>query len=400
MNHDGREAVARGGDGARRHDAGNGAREAREQRNEGAAGQSHPSHEPVEHEGGARQIARILERQDEEEQDQDLRQEHEHAAGAGDDAIEQQAAERSLRQHTAERGVEPLNAGVDQVLRCLGPAEHRLEHEKQHHREQRGTCDGVEHHGVEARQHPQPGRHAIAGFVQHAAHFALRGLDVGGARGRRRLDAERSSPFKGRRREAIGIERLDERALAARAYGHRRDHRYSERALERRTIERVAALRGEVAHVERHDHRPPEPLELQHQTEAEAQVRRIDHAHEEIRRGLGRVPAQHHVAGDGLIERRGLEAIGARQIDDAEAASGARTREAPFLALDRDAGVVGDFLAAARQAVEEGGLAAVRNADQGETELRRGQRRSRGGAHRCSSIQILCASRRRSASVV
>ena len=51
----------------------------------------------VEQEGGARQVAGILEREDEEEQDQDLRQEHEHAAGAGDHAVDQQAAQRPCR---------------------------------------------------------------------------------------------------------------------------------------------------------------------------------------------------------------------------------------------------------------------------------------------------------------
>ena len=50
--HDGREPVARGGNGARRHDAGDRTREAREQRNKGAPGESDASHEAIEHERG------------------------------------------------------------------------------------------------------------------------------------------------------------------------------------------------------------------------------------------------------------------------------------------------------------------------------------------------------------
>src|SRR4029077_17960015 len=92
-------------------------------------------------------------------------------------------------------------------------------------------------------------------------------------------------------------------------------------------------------------------------------------------------------------------------VDDAEAAPGERTDEAAFLALDGDARVVGDFLAAAGETIEECGLAAIRHADQGETQKRRGQCRGRGGVHgvgvrRDSSTQTPCASRRRSARVV
>ena len=56
-----------------------------------------PAHQVVQQERGARQVARIFEQQDEEEEDQDLRQEHQHAAGAGDHAVHQQAAQRARR---------------------------------------------------------------------------------------------------------------------------------------------------------------------------------------------------------------------------------------------------------------------------------------------------------------
>src|SRR5205814_9499214 len=97
------------------------------------------------------------------------------------------------------------------------------------------------------------------------------------------------------------------------------------------------------------------------------------------------VPAEHDVAGDGLIECRRLEAVGAGQVDDAEDTAAARTDQSAFLAFDRDARVIGHLLAAARQTVEERSLAAVGDADEREGDVRRGQRRGRGGVHRCSS---------------
>jgi hypothetical protein len=60
--------------------------------------QAHAAHQPVEQEGRARQVARFFEHQDEEEQDHDLRQEDQHAAGAGDHAVDQQAAQPALGQ--------------------------------------------------------------------------------------------------------------------------------------------------------------------------------------------------------------------------------------------------------------------------------------------------------------
>src|SRR5215831_16661083 len=121
--------------------------------------------------------------------------------------------------------------------------------------------------------------------------------------------------------------------------------------------------------------------------------------------------AEHDIARDRLIEGRWLETVGTRQVDHAESAPRARTDEPSFLALDRYARIVGDFLAAARETIEKCGLTAVRDADQGETQLRRGHRRGRvhgvgpvsGYALEpgwCNSTHTLCASRRRSASVV
>src|SRR5207244_3718160 len=73
-----------------------------------------------------------------------------------------------------------------------------------------------------------------------------------------------------------------------------------------------------------------------------------------------------------------------------------------FLALDGDPRVVRDFLPAAGKTVEEGGLPAIGDADQGEAEH---LRRLGGGIHGrraggASSTQTVSTSRRRRARVV
>ena len=61
---------------------------------------------------------------------------------------------------------------------------------------------------------------------------------------------------------------------------------------------------------------------------------------------------------DGLVKAGRVQAVGARQIEDADRAAGGGRKYA-FLALDGHAGIVGHLLAAAGQAVEQRGLAAV-----------------------------------------
>ena len=73
---DGGQPVALVVDHPRRHDAGDRAGEARQQRDEGAAVQAGAAHDAVHQERGARHVAEVFQQQDEEEQDQDLRQEH------------------------------------------------------------------------------------------------------------------------------------------------------------------------------------------------------------------------------------------------------------------------------------------------------------------------------------
>ena len=70
----------------------------------------------------------------------------------------------------------------------------------------------------------------------------------------------------------------------------------------------------------------------------------------------------------------GLEAVGARQIENAQRASVGGGAFA-FAAFDGDARVVSDLLAAAGEAVEECGLAAIGDADQRDAQWRSGNER-------------------------
>jgi hypothetical protein len=121
---------------------------------------------------------------------------------------------------------------------------------------------------------------------------------------------------------------------------------------------------GHVDHVQRQHHRQAQALDFQHQAQVQAQIGGVDHAHHHVRRRLALAQAGHHVARDFLVRRVGRQAVGARQIQHAEAVAGAGGERA-FLALDGHAGVVGHLLARAGQAVEQRGLAAVRIAQQG-----------------------------------
>ncbi len=93
--------------------------------------------------------------------------------------------------------------------------------------------------------------------------------------------------------------------------------------------------------------------------------------------------AAEHVDGDARIFRVGRERIDAGQIDEGEVVAAHAGHESHAL-LDGDAGVVGDFLAQAGEAVEERGLAGVGRADEDNgTETPRG---GGEGRFKCRSL--------------
>src|ERR1700759_1564732 len=85
------------------------------------------------------------------------------------------------------------------------------------------------------------------------------------------------------------------------------------------------------------------------------------------------MPAQDDIAGNGLVEASGLEAVSAREVDDAEKSSRAGADQPAFLALHSHAGIVRNLLATAGQTVEEGCLTAVRHPDQRQGRTRIGR---------------------------
>ena len=134
------------------------------------------------------------------------------------------------------------------------------------------------------------------------------------------------------------------------------------------TVESIAATACEVAHVQRKNHRHPKPLDVEHQTQRQREVRGVGDQDDHLRAGFRAEPTQHGVAGDRFIECRGLQAVGARQVDH-EVAALRRADETAFLALDGDARIVRDLLTAAGQAIEKCGLAAVRQTHQRNTQV-------------------------------
>ncbi len=84
----------------------------------------------------------------------------------------------------------------------------------------------------------------------------------------------------------------------------------------------------------------------------------IGHAHQQLRGWLTRAAACHDVAGHGFIQALRVQAVSAWQIQYAHLPT-AGCGELAFFALNRYAGVVGYFLARARQDVEQRGFAAI-----------------------------------------
>ena len=134
---DGDEAVLAVLDGARGHDAGDGAGKRAEHRDEGFAVQADLRHQPIHDEGGARHVAGVLENPEEEEEDENLRQEDDDAADAGDDAVGEQAVQVAVRHLAFTQSASARVAGVDPIHRILRDGEDAEKHQRHHRRGRR-----------------------------------------------------------------------------------------------------------------------------------------------------------------------------------------------------------------------------------------------------------------------
>ena len=222
----------------------------------------------------------------------------------------------------------------------------------------------MQHDGIDAVAHGMRAAFVLDHRVEDAPHFALGCFDARNIAGR---DVHVQS--LGWRDVFHRVELRDQRAGAARLDGDRFDHRYAELLAQFFHVDDEAALLRDVHHVEDQHGGTLQPRHFQHQAEVEAQIGGVGHQHDDVRHARIAATAEEHVAGNRFVRRHRVEAVRAGQIDDLIGASRGGT-EVTFLALDGDAGVVGDFLAGPGEAVEESSLAAVRIADQRKPQRR------------------------------
>ncbi len=152
------EAVAFGVEGARPHDSRHRAPEADHHRHETLSGKSHPSHEAVHDEGGARHVTGVLERGKGEEHCEDDGNEGRHRLDAGADAAREDRHEpvrrgdrpqdraEALHENRSKEDIEEVDEGV---------AHHHREPEHQvHDCEEDGNAEEpVHHHAVDEIGH-------------------------------------------------------------------------------------------------------------------------------------------------------------------------------------------------------------------------------------------------------
>ena len=145
--------------------------------------------------------------------------------------------------------------------------------------------------------------------------------------------------------------------------GHCSDDRHPERRRQGGRVQHQAAPGRQVSHVQHDDAGQAQALDRQHQAQIAAQIGCVEHADDQVRALFAAGTTGQYIAGDSLIGRAGMQAVGAWQIEQAQRLA-CSAEQTPFLAFDGHAGVVGDLLVAAGQAIEKGGLAAVRVAHQ------------------------------------
>src|SRR5581483_3828704 len=116
-------------DGARGHDAGDGAGEGTEHGDEALAMQADLAHEAIHEKRGARHVPGVLEQADEKEEEQNLGQKYDHGADTGDDTVHQKTAKITRGNLAGDKAADPMHECLDSVHRHLGEGEDALEHD-------------------------------------------------------------------------------------------------------------------------------------------------------------------------------------------------------------------------------------------------------------------------------
>src|SRR5204862_7317813 len=117
-------------------------------------------------------------------------------------------------------------------------------------------------------------------------------------------------PLRGSRQPTFADHRVDageEIVCAAPADGDRRHDRYAELCGQPIDVDLKPAMAGDVEHVEREDHRPADPLQLEREAQSDPEIGPVGDAHEKAWSGLAFEPPQHDIAGYDLVEAAGAQ---------------------------------------------------------------------------------------------
>ncbi len=93
------------------------------------------------------------------------------------------------------------------------------------------------------------------------------------------------------------------------------DHRNAKLGLEPLGIELKPVALGEIDHVESDDRRQAKLDQLEREAEVVVEVRRVDDDDQRVGLPLALLLAEEHVARDRFVGARGIEAVGAGQVD-------------------------------------------------------------------------------------
>jgi hypothetical protein len=167
----------------------------------------------------------------------------------------------------------------------------------------------------------------------------------------------------------LGDQRLDPLPPVA----DRLHDRCPQQLREHAAVDLQAPVGGQVRLVERQQQRGPQLQQLRGEVQVPFEVRGVHDVDDHV--GL---PLHNELAGDDLFLRVGGQAVRARQVDDLHVP--VAVADEAGLDLDGDAGIVAHVLAGAGEGVEQGRLAGVGIAGEGD-----GQSLAVGGSHKGSS---------------
>ncbi len=143
------------------------------------------------------------------------------------------------------------------------------------------------------------------------------------------------------------------------------EDRDAQKQFELITIDAQAGFFRGVYHVENDHGRNPDLEDLAEEIKISIQVGCVENDHYDVGDRFAGDATEQDVSGDGFVGRAGLEAVATGEVEEPHQFAVGSVEGALFF-FNGDAGVVADFLAESCEGVEEGRLAAVRVADDGD----------------------------------